>query len=118
MEDYTLNPGEQVVLEDPNTMFMKKKMFAVFGCLTLTNQRLLFVKNPNPGASALVQMLVKSTRRKLTHDIPLSSIRNVETTTYGLSKSRMSIDIGAEKPVIFQSDKHEKFMAALQQAKR
>lgn len=108
-----LQEGETLVIADANAMHMKKKLLAEMGSLYLTSKRLVFSKNPNPMASPLLRLLVKSTRGGITHDIPLNTVKGLSRDKFGLN-NMMVVTHGDGQVVKFSTKMMEQFEAELQ----
>jgi hypothetical protein len=89
---YQLEADEKEIFNEVG-LWSKAKLNAQPGRLTLTNKRILFVKNSNPFAGLLIRLLFKKQGSHVTHDISLKNLKNYEQVTYGINKNVLSLDL-------------------------
>jgi hypothetical protein len=108
MNDFKLEPGEKLLVNDPYASWLKTEMTFIPGALKLTDKRLVFVKNAVPFGS----LFFKSMRSHILQEYPLSSIANFSRETLYQSE-RLIIDNGMERPKKYLTSKAEVLEAEL-----
>ncbi|HET6992413.1 MAG TPA: hypothetical protein VFJ43_13855 [Bacteroidia bacterium] len=107
-----LNENEAVVYEDRMAFHMKSKWMAEGGALYLTNQRLVFKKADNPFVGFVAKLFIKMAQAKVTHDIPLNSIKSL-TKEKVMRTHNLILEYGNGEKATFRTTKTEKFEAEL-----
>jgi len=107
-----LKENEAIIFDDRLAFQMKSKWMAEGGALYLTDQRLIFKKNDNPFVGILLKLFIKRVQAKITHDIPLKSIKSL-TKEKVMRTFDLVIEYGNDEKVAFRSSKTEQFETEL-----
>lgn len=93
---FLLRPGEKLIVNDPHALWQMMEMKTIAGQLKLTNERIVFIRNPHPYA-VFVLFLVRSMRSGVEFEYRRSSLKAVTSVVFGKEK-RLVIDPGSERP--------------------
>jgi hypothetical protein len=103
-ELYVLMPGEKEI-HNVRGVFLKAKLLANTGQIVLTNKRLIFIKDANPGAGILLSLLIRSLGKSIQFETILTEIKNIKHTPFAMDKSRVTFELNSGRMVTMTSGK-------------
>lgn len=114
-----LQPGEQIVFQDRNARYIKGKLNAAPGTLSLTNQRLAFEqRSVIPSAFGLLGMLILGPLfpGKVTVSFPPTQVASFSRTKFGLNQNVIQLKAADGTEYTFAVSKFDKWAPYLTQA--
>lgn len=100
MGKFVLQPGENLLINDPHAAWMKTDREKIPGAIRLTNKRFVFEKNATP----FLGMFVQSMKKQILFECELDKIKSYSRET-NFKSVNIVIDNGIERPKKFETSK-------------
>lgn len=115
MNDFAIQPGERVLKEDTNAVWIKSWLARMHGRLVLTTQRLVFALDKTPALS-LGQAVQNEVTNQAPIDIPRDALEAIERGKTRKSDNVLVVKTESEKFTLLLSQPFKDWEATLRQA--